>query len=203
MGINGPQEIGMIGFNPHTGRPLNTGVTIQVTKNNIVQDKNGGNQLSNDHNDNSNNNIQIAVQGQQCFEVQGEPYLDETSSFYKANIEIIDHREEMLTPDEKIKVKELSKTIPSMVSKWIKEVMKSKKTDTKGINILMKDIGPMPKTNQVKELALWVGALLNPIPALNVCLEIRPAMLSCRNDHDRMILTCAALQSSIDHLSGK
>jgi len=36
-----------------------------------------------------------------------------------------------------------------------------------------------------------------------VCLEIRPAMLSCKNDHERMILATTALQSSIDHVSGK
>jgi hypothetical protein len=63
------------------------------------------------------------------------------------------------------------------------------------------DLGPMPKNPT--DRAFWVAALINPLPALGVCLEIRPAMLSCSNDLDRMILASQALQSSIDHLSGK
>ena len=53
---------------------------------------------------------------------------------------------------------------------------------------------------------MWVAALLNPSSSNQeekVCLEIRPAMLSCHNDHDRMMLATAALQSSIDHLTGE
>jgi hypothetical protein len=55
----------------------------------------------------------------------------------------------------------------------------------------------------VGERAIWLASLLNPLPPLGVCLEIRPAMLACRNDFDRIQLATSAVQSSIDHLSGK
>ena len=51
--------------------------------------------------------------------------------------------------------------------------------------------------------SIWVAALINPLPALGVCLEVRPAMLACKNDFDRMTLATISIQSSIDHLSGK
>lgn len=51
--------------------------------------------------------------------------------------------------------------------------------------------------------AIWVASLVNPLPALGVCLEVRPAMLACKNDYDRTMLATAALQGSIDHMTGK
>ena len=51
--------------------------------------------------------------------------------------------------------------------------------------------------------AIWIAALVNPLPALDVCVEVRPAMLACKNDFDRINLAVAAIQGSIDHLSGK
>ena len=69
----------------------------------------------------------------------------------------------------------------------------------------MVELGPLP--SEWKEQAMWVAALLNPTSSdteeERVCLEIRPAMLSCHNDHDRMMLAATALQSSIDHLTGE
>jgi len=66
---------------------------------------------------------------------------------------------------------------------------------------ILKELGPMPDTPT--DRAIWVAALLNPLPSLKVCLEIRPAMLACKNDYDRIHLAMAALQSSTDHMKGK
>ena len=57
--------------------------------------------------------------------------------------------------------------------------------------------------DDLTERALWVASVLNPVPALDVCVDIRPAMLACTNDYDRTVLAVQAVQSSIDHLSGK
>lgn len=61
----------------------------------------------------------------------------------------------------------------------------------------------MPES--IGERAIWVGILLNPVRGYTkrVCLEIRPAMLACASDLEQISLGCIALQSSIDHLSGK
>ena len=59
--------------------------------------------------------------------------------------------------------------------------------------------------DNISERAIWVGILLNPVRGYTkrVCLEIRPAMLACASDLELITLSCVALQSSIDHLSGK
>jgi hypothetical protein len=122
-----------------------------------------------------------AFKGQRRFLIVGEPWMDSTQSFYLANVEIVDNRFEIMPHNLEEQAYGLAK--PADMSKR------------------MKEIGPMPESLQ--ERANWIGALVNPIRPLGVCVEIRPAMLACRNDHDRLVLASTALRSSIDHLSGK
>jgi hypothetical protein len=55
----------------------------------------------------------------------------------------------------------------------------------------------------MKNRALWVGALVNPLPDLKLCLEIRPAMLACKNNYERIQLAVLSIQHSIDFLSNR
>eukprot|EP00039_Didymoeca_costata_P005851 m.85274 g.85274 ORF g.85274 m.85274 type:complete len:73 (+) comp13001_c0_seq14:1136-1354(+) len=41
------------------------------------------------------------------------------------------------------------------------------------LDSVIESIGTMPSTSQPDELALWIGALINPIPGLEVAPEIR------------------------------
>lgn len=199
-------EIGMIGFNPHTGRPLNVGVTLEVTPDCVRRNKKDG-------------MITLNCQAKRQFEVQGEPWLHNNesgtnnprasqSSFYLADIEIVDGRtEEALRDDVAQAVQNLSDQIPGLVETWIAAVVSKKKQDVMGMRARMMELGPLPE--EYKDRALWVSALMNPSTSHSasaeerVCLEIRPAMLSCKNNHERMVLATAALQSSIDHVTGK
>lgn len=182
------QPLGMLGLNPHTGRPLCRGVVLDVTDDAVEFDD-------------DRDSITMSVQATKRMEVQGEPWLDETGSFYLAEIEILEDRQEPLTSEQQKEVKRLSGTLPAKFDEWVGVVLKSAAVDTSSMNARLTALGPMPSdpTNR----ALWVAAAINPLPPLGVCLEIRPAMLSCSNDLDRMILACQAVQSSIDHLSGK
>ena len=147
--------------------------------------------------------VAISARGKRRFEVVGEPWLDESGSFYLANVDIVDQRQEEISSNHHEQAKELYDAIPSLVQEWTKLVLSKKKSTLAGMDQRLQDIGPMPQTS-LKDRAIWVAALVNPIPAMKgVCLEIRPAMLSCRNDHDRMVLASTALRSSIDHMSGK
>ena len=38
---------------------------------------------------------------------------------------------------------------------------------------ILNDLGPMPECELPDEVAFWVGALVNPLPALGVCKEVR------------------------------
>jgi len=178
--------IGMIGTNPYTGRPLNMGVTVPLSSQNIKLQE---------------NMVSISIQGEKRFEVQGEPWLDQTESFYLADIEIVENRVEHMDANELKEAKELSDLLPDLVQEWLSWVIKVGKSDDDGMARRMKDIGRMP--GKVGKRAIWVAALINPLPALGVCLEIRPAMLACKTDLDRIKLAVTAITSSIDHLSGK
>jgi hypothetical protein len=179
--------VGMIGLNPHTGRPVSRGVCVAVNPNTVSIDK---------------RSILLRAMGRQRLEVQGQAWLHESGSFYMADVELVDGRvEAALTDEQRHEVKRLSKALPAKLREWVGWVLKAGATDRAGMEAYVNDLGPMPKNPTGR--AFWVAALINPLPALGVCLEIRPAMLSCSNDLDRMILASQALQSSIDHLSGK
>jgi hypothetical protein len=181
-------EFGMIGINPHTGRPLNIGVTVALTENKINLDDNGV--------------WSISVKAKKPFEVQGEPWMDETSSFYIADVELVDSREEPELDDDVLEeAQAMSDAIPELVEEWLKLVLSTEASDVEGMSKIMKDIGSMPK--EIGSRAVWVASLVNPCPALGVCLEVRPAMLACKNDFDRIMLATAAIQGSMDHMSGK
>jgi hypothetical protein len=181
-------EMGMLGMNPHTGQPLSFGVTLKLREENIKIET---------------DSITMTVTADRRMEVQGKPWLDESESFYLADIEIVEDREESMSGDQRKEAERLSKTIPDSVKEWVQCVLKADATDAAGMKSRMADLGDMPDEHDMTELALWTAALINPLPSLGVCLEIRPAMLSCGNDYDRMVLVCQALQSSMDHLSGK
>jgi hypothetical protein len=180
--------VGMIGLNPHTGRPISRGVSVPVTRETVSIDE-------------DERVITLRATGHRRMEVQGKPWMHESGSFYLADVELVDDRMELLTDEQRGKVKSLSKTLPKKLREWVEWVIEAGATDQAGMEAYVRDLGPMPK--KPTDRAFWVAALINPLPALGVCLEIRPAMLSCSNDLDRMVLACQALQSSIDHLSGK
>uniref|UniRef100_A0A7S2A921 Lon N-terminal domain-containing protein n=1 Tax=Trieres chinensis TaxID=1514140 RepID=A0A7S2A921_TRICV len=187
-GQDGSDEIGMIGLNPHTGRPLNFGSTLPVVRSSV-------------HAHAGSDVVTLEATGRRRFEVQGEPWLDPTDSFYLADVEIVDDREEALTKEDKRRAMELSDEIPKLVEEWVEWVVKAGKCDMEGMERTIRDLGPMPEN--ICDRSIWTAALVNPLPPLGVCLEVRPAMLACRNNLERVTLANMALHSSIDHISGK
>uniref|UniRef100_A0A7S4M5U8 Uncharacterized protein n=1 Tax=Odontella aurita TaxID=265563 RepID=A0A7S4M5U8_9STRA len=113
----GSTEMGMIGLNPHTGSPLNIGVTLTVEKENM-----NFNPLT--------RQLTLAAKGRHRFEVQGEPWLDETKSFYMADVEIVDNREESMSDQDKHMAVDLAERIPTLFESWLRWVVKSGKSTT-------------------------------------------------------------------------
>ena len=72
---NEPNEVGVLGTNPYTGRPLNIGVTAKVSASSIRRD------------DSDKAMVVLDVVGERRFECAGEPWMDDTSSFYLADID--------------------------------------------------------------------------------------------------------------------
>ena len=68
------------------------------------------------------------------------------------------------------------------------------------IQTLLSEIGPMPGAEYADDRALWVAALINPLPALGVALEIRPAALAARDALERVEVARRGLVDSIERL---
>eukprot|EP00339_Tiarina_fusa_P002967 CAMPEP_0117020352 /NCGR_PEP_ID=MMETSP0472-20121206/15487_1 /TAXON_ID=693140 ORGANISM="Tiarina fusus, Strain LIS" /NCGR_SAMPLE_ID=MMETSP0472 /ASSEMBLY_ACC=CAM_ASM_000603 /LENGTH=303 /DNA_ID=CAMNT_0004725545 /DNA_START=53 /DNA_END=964 /DNA_ORIENTATION=- len=188
---NEESEIGILGFNPHTGQPLNMGVTARIKKKDVIFGLTREKERI----------IATSFTGQRRFEVVGEPWMDNTQSFWLANVEVVDKRHEILPEELEDAAMELYDKIPGMVQEFVDWVLKTERLKPQELNTRLKEMGPLPE--DVTKRAMWIGALVNPVPSLEVCMEIRPAMLACRNIHDRMVLATTALRASIDHMSGK
>lgn len=185
-------EIGIIGLNPHNQSPLNIGVTVKVTKENVTGTGAGA-------------GISLQITGQRRFEIEEQPYLHDSGSFYMAHVEIVEDREEIMSMEQRLEAEKLSRKLPSLFQKW-KELVYSQSTSVKRqVADIMETIGPMPGNDHIGKRALWVGSLVNPhpLPEMKLCSEIRPALLSCKNNHERIHLAVLSLQYSIDYLSDK
>lgn len=68
------------------------------------------------------------------------------------------------------------------------------------LQLIRSHIGPMPPATEAARRAVWVGALINPIPALGVAYEIRPAMLMARDTHGMLKVATDGITLSIERL---
>ena len=61
-------------------------------------------------------------------------------------------------------------------------------------------LGPAPPPSRPGALALWLAALLNPIPPLGVAPELRPRVLLSPSPDERLAVVYAGLARSLAHL---
>ena len=65
-----------------------------------------------------------------------------------------------------------------MIDEWIGLVRSGKRErEPQQLEKLLSDLGPMPGTEDALYRAFWTAALINPVPALGVALEVRPMVL--------------------------
>ena len=89
----------------------------------------------------------------------------------------------------------------SLVNMWL-ELARQRERQPGQIDRILQDLGPMPSWKVPTECAMWVGALINPIPALGVSLEIRPQLLLAKTAEERTQIVLDALWNSIQHMQG-
>lgn len=89
-----------------------------------------------------------------------------------------------------------------LVARWTELVRKGHEREPGQLDTLLADLGPMPSSGDPEERALWCAALINPLPALGVAFEIRPAMLKADSAELRLQIVRGALERSIAHLDG-
>jgi len=101
----------------------------------------------------------------------------------------------------KTKIQELSITLESLVEEWDTLVRTTNRERFPGhLDSIRQDLGPLPKADKPNERALWVSGLINPLPALGVAIEIRPAVLTARTTSRRLIMAEYGIRDSIDRL---
>ena len=66
--------------------------------------------------------------------------------------------------------------------------------------LIKTDIGPMPDDPSAR--SIWIASLINPLPALGVAYEIRPAMLGAETAAERVKIALNGIITSIAHLDG-
>jgi hypothetical protein len=89
----------------------------------------------------------------------------------------------------------------SLIDRWI-ELAEQNERQPGQIDRLVQELGEIPHSTTPSELSFWVGALINPLPAMGVALEIRPALLMAKTANDRMEVALHGIRTSIKHMDG-
>lgn len=164
-------ELALVGMHPfQTGNPLTVGVICVVV-------------------DSSKTNT-LKVKGKQVVDVQGEPWWDSKKSCFMTDLEKASDVVMLTETATQIRQQvQWFDELPNLVSQWCTVMEQQQQL-------------PTDMENSFAERAYQVASLLNPsIPYdTPVSLEIRPALLACRNDYDRLHLVHTALQASLHDL---
>uniref|UniRef100_A0A7R9WP48 Lon N-terminal domain-containing protein n=1 Tax=Craspedostauros australis TaxID=1486917 RepID=A0A7R9WP48_9STRA len=84
-----------------------------------------------------------------------------------------------------------------MVDHWIELARKNEKKPGQ-IDRLLQSLGEMPPATEPSERAFWIGALINPLPKLDVAQDIRGRLLVSPTAESRIHLTMRAMINSIE-----
>eukprot|EP00931_Biecheleriopsis_adriatica_P106499 TRINITY_DN80937_c0_g1_i1.p1 TRINITY_DN80937_c0_g1~~TRINITY_DN80937_c0_g1_i1.p1 ORF type:complete len:239 (+),score=34.53 TRINITY_DN80937_c0_g1_i1:30-719(+) len=100
---------------------------------------------------------------------------------------------------------EVAKQLRHFVHEWQEVVEGSKFERFEGqIKQNRDNIGPMPSATDAGALALWVAALIYPLPELGLgTYDIRPAVLMAPTVHERLKMVMYGIKASIDHAKGR
>jgi len=97
------------------------------------------------------------------------------------------------------KILALSDTVGNLAEEWRQALEVSNRERFPGhLRGILHDLGSMPE--EPNKRALWVAGLINPLPALGVALEIRPAVLTARTTSRRLLMAERGLRDSIDRI---
>jgi hypothetical protein len=92
--------------------------------------------------------------------------------------------------------------IKALVEDWIALVNQHERQPGQ-LDQVLQDIGDMLADTEPTRLALWVGALINPLPAMDVAVDIRRALLTARSAEDRIDIAVRGIERSMLHMTGE
>lgn len=97
---------------------------------------------------------------------------------------------------------QMSTELEALVDSWCDLVVRNGFERKAGqVARIIRDLGDLPDANDPYDRALWVAALINPLPALGVAMEIRPAVLQATSTANALAVVTSGILSSIAHLN--
>lgn len=122
----------------------------------------------------------------------------------EARVRLIDLRRPAVLPPEEqptAELKSLASSLGELVDQWTDLVRCTGRERSEGQLVkVVDDLGPMPPPELPSALAFWIAGLINPLPALGVALEVRPAALMAGDASERLRVVEAGLKDSISRL---
>ncbi|KAL1514904.1 hypothetical protein AB1Y20_003984 [Prymnesium parvum] len=95
----------------------------------------------------------------------------------------------------------LAQSLPPLVDEWLQLVRTTKRERAAGqMSGVLNDLGPISEMETPDDLAFWVAALVNPLPALGVAVEVRAAMLEAADPLYRVQIAQRVLTDSIERM---
>lgn len=95
----------------------------------------------------------------------------------------------------------MASQLTDLIQIWIALARLNEKREGQ-IDLLLGDIGEEPSSNQPSEKAFYVGALINPLPEMEVAKHIRPALIMAETAEKRIQIAHRGLVESIKHMDG-
>lgn len=180
--------------------PLTTGVQVDIiSKPKIIQEDDG------------TTSIQILLKGShKRFKINKEVSTT-PEGWMEARVDfmtMIDDETECIsrtTKDRYGLARAMSKArvIPDLIQEWI-VLARTKERYVGQIDTLLNDIGTIPPPpEEPTNLSFYVGALINPLPAMGVALEIRPSLLLADTPEERVDVAIEGITKSIRHMQGE
>eukprot|EP00435_Cladocopium_sp_Y103_P014475 s2935_g3.t1 len=94
----------------------------------------------------------------------------------------------------------LAEALVPLIEEWTNTLVENQAERYEGqLQDILKDLGQMPPPTMADKLAMWAAALVNPLPALGVALEIRPAVLQADSLQERILIVRRGIRGSIEH----
>lgn len=203
--LEGSRRFGMVG-GPRYGVVGDTkhGVEVEITESEVQR---------------PSGRILIRIQARRRFVMEGDTerldgysvanvrWLDLPTSPVSLNTAVAgeeDEEDEAQNSEEQI-VK-LAKDLEPLVNDWKSKVVSGRWQRYGGqLASILQDIGPMPEVEDCAsavDRALWIGALINPLPGLGVALEIRPDLLAnAQNPRVCLDVATAGIRRSIENMT--
>ncbi|CAE8601955.1 unnamed protein product [Polarella glacialis] len=171
--LAGGRRFGMVGFNPVGGYHQNG---VEVLMEDCVQTPDG--------------RFQVQIVGTRAFrivEAQQQP-----EGYIHATVSWIDPEGGCQEGD----VAAAESLLPGL-EEWQELVRKER---PRHLESVLQELGPMPPLEQPGKMAMWVAALLNPLPPLGVAPELRAPVLAADSVAARLAVVKNGLEASLVHL---